>query len=324
MIHFAWPWMLLLLPLPWLLSRLLPPVQPQGAALFLPFAASVAGDTRPAIRTLPRARSVLFVLVWLLLLAAATRPQWLGDPQPVPSTGRRLLLAVDVSGSMASEDMAGGMSRLQVVQQVAGDFIRRRHGDRVGLILFGTRPYLQAPLTADLDTVGQFLDQAMVGVAGSQTAIGDAIGLAIKRLRDEDSQSGKQGSGETVLILLTDGSNTTGAMPPEQAAKLAAAAGLRIYTIGVGSSGDDMFGMAGGGDLDEDTLKGIAQATGGEYFRATDASGLQQVYARIDKMEPSAGREQWYRPSDEWFFWPLGLALLLSLPAVTWRASVWK
>lgn len=319
MIHFAWPWVLLLLPLPWLVSRRLPPARPQGAALFLPFAASVAGDSSPALRSVPRLRMVLFVLVWLLLLAAAARPQWLGDPQPVPSTGRRLLLAVDVSGSMAAGDMAGGYSRLQVVQKVAGDFIRHRHGDRVGLILFGTRPYLQAPLTADLDTVEAFLYQAVVGVAGTQTAIGDAIGLAIKRLRDE----GDKAKGETVLILLTDGSNTAGAMPPEQAAKLAAAAGLRIYTIGVGASEETgFFGMAGGSDLDEDTLKAIAEATGGEYFRATDASTLQQVYARIDEMEPSAGREQWYRPSDEWFFWPLGLALLLSMPAVTWR-QVW-
>ena len=320
MIHFAWPWMLLFLPLPWIISRLLPPVRPQGAALFLPFAASLGGASTPAIRTLPRVRTMLFVLVWLLLIAAAARPQWLGDPQPVPSTGRRLLLAVDVSGSMATEDMAGGYSRLQVVQKVAGDFIKGRHGDRVGLILFGTRPYLQAPLTADLGTVESFLYQAVVGVAGTQTAIGDAIGLAIKRLRDE----GDKAKGETVLILLTDGSNTAGAMPPEQAAKLAAAAGLRIYTIGVGASeAPGFFGMGGGSDLDEDTLKGIAQATGGAYFRATDASALQQVYARIDKMEPSAGREQWYRPSDEWFFWPLGLALLLSLPAVTWREPAW-
>jgi Ca-activated chloride channel family protein len=320
MIHFAWPWMLLLLPLPWLVSRRLPPARPQGAALFLPFAASVAGDSSPALRSVPRLRMVLFVLVWLLLLGAAARPQWLGDPQPVPSTGRRLLLAVDVSGSMAAGDMAGGYSRLQVVQKVAGDFIRHRHGDRVGLILFGSRPYLQAPLTADLGTVEAFLYQAVVGVAGTQTAIGDAIGLAIKRLRDE----GDKAKGETVLILLTDGSNTAGAMPPEQAAKLAAAAGLRIYTIGVGASEEPgFFGMAGGSDLDEDTLKAIAEATGGEYFRATDASALQQVYARIDKMEPSAGREQWYRPSDEWFYWPLGLALLLSFPAVTWREPAW-
>jgi Ca-activated chloride channel family protein len=325
MINFAWPWMLLFLPLPWLLARLLPPARPQGAALFLPFAASLAGASAPAVRAPPRLRRVLFALVWLFLLAAAARPQWLGDPQALPSSGRRLLLAVDVSGSMATQDMAGGYNRLQVVQKVAGDFIRGRHGDRVGLILFGTRPYLQAPLSADLGTVGEFLRQAVVGVAGAETAIGDAIGLAIKRLREEGDDPGGKPGGETVLILLTDGSNTAGAMPPQQAAELAAAAGLRIYTIGVGSDAQPgFFGIGGGSDLDEDTLKGIARATGGEYFRASDAGTLEQVYARIDRLEPSAGRAQWYRPSDEWFYWPLGLALLFSLPTAAWREPPWK
>jgi Ca-activated chloride channel homolog len=322
MIHVAWPWMALLLPLPWLLARLLPPAEPRGAALFLPFAAGVAADAAPAARTLARPRRLLFALVWGLLVVAAVRPQWLGEPRPVPTTGRRLLLAVDVSGSMASQDMAGDLSRLQVVQRVAGEFIRHRRGDRVGLILFGTRPYLQAPLTTDLDTVDRFLQEAVVGVAGRQTAIGDAIGLALKRLRQEPARDAK---GETVLILLTDGSNTAGAMPPEAAAKLAAAAGLRIYTIGVGAEpGTGFFGLGGGdSDLDESTLKAIARVTGGEYFRADDAEALQQVYARIDRLEPSAGRDQWYRPSDEWFVWPLALALLLSLPAVAWRGRPW-
>jgi Ca-activated chloride channel homolog len=312
--------MFLLLPLPWLLGRLLPPARPQGAVLFLPFAAAVAMDAKPTARALPRGRQLLFALVWLALVAAAARPQWLGNPQEVPTTGRRLLLAVDVSGSMANQDMANGYNRLQVVQRVAGEFIRQRHGDRVGLILFGSRPYLQAPLTGDLTTVDEFLHQAVVGVAGTATALGDAIGLAIKRLREDANQSG--GKGEEVLILLTDGSNTAGAMPPEQAAKLAAAAGLRIYTIGVGSAGGGFFG--GGSDLDEDTLKAIAKATSGEYFRAADAGTLQQVYTRIDRLEPSAGRSQWYRPSEEWFAWPLGLALLLSLPAVSWQGRAWR
>ncbi len=323
MIHVAWPWMLLCLPLPWLLARRLPPAQPQGAALFLPFAATVADAASAAGLSLPRPRKGLFALVWLLLVLAAIRPQWLGDPEPVASTGRRLLLAVDVSGSMASQDMAGGATRLQVVQQVAGDFIRRRHGDQVGLILFGTRPYLQAPLTPDLDTVGQFLDEAMIGVAGTQTAIGDAIGLAIKRLRQDPVRSGRKG--DTVLILLTDGSSNAGEMPPVEAAKMAARAGLRIYTIGVGAAAQDgFFGLAGNSDLDEDTLKSIARITGGEYFRATDAAALEQVYARIDRLEPSAARQQWYRPRDEWFAWPLGLALLLSLPAVIWSGRSWR
>jgi Ca-activated chloride channel family protein len=321
MIHVAWPWLLLCLPLPWLLARWLPPAQPHGAGLFLPFAATLDPGSTPAERRLPRLRKWLFALVWLLLVLAAIRPQWLGDPQPVPSTGRRLLLAVDVSGSMATQDMAGGATRLQVVQKVAGDFIQRRHGDQVGLILFGTRPYLQAPLTNDLDTVDQFLNEAMIGVAGTQTAIGDAIGLAIKRLRDDKTGH----KGDTVLILLTDGSNDAGIMPPDEAAKMAAAAGLRIYTIGVGAASEaGFFGFGGGNtDLDEDTLKQIAKITSGEYFRATDLNDLERVYARIDQLEPSAGRKQWYRPRDEWFQWPLGLALLLSLPAVLWSGRRW-
>ncbi len=153
MIHVAWPWMLLALPLPWLLDRFLPTVKAQGDALFLPFAASVSADATPGPRARSPGRRLLFALVWLLLVAAAVRPQWLDEPLPVPTTGRRLLLAVDVSGSMATPDMAGDASRLDVVQAVAGDFISRRHGDQVGLILFGTRPYLQAPVTADLITV---------------------------------------------------------------------------------------------------------------------------------------------------------------------------
>jgi Ca-activated chloride channel family protein len=323
MIHIEWPWMLLCLPLPWLLAHWLPPAPPHGTALFLPFAGTLASHSTPLEHTLPRLRRLLFTLVWLLLVLAAVRPQWLGDPQPVPTTGRRLLLAIDVSGSMATPDMANGTSRLQVVQNVAGEFLRRRHGDQVGLILFGSQPYLQAPLTTDLDTVDRFLDEAMIGVAGMQTAIGDAIGLAIKRLRDNPDQNGHKG--DTVLILLTDGSSNAGVMPPEEAAKMAAESGLHIYTIGVGAKGQQgFFGLSSGNDdLDEDTLKVIAQTTGGKYFRATDVNSLEQAYARIDLLEPSAARQQWYRPRDEWFAWPLSLALLLSLPAVIWSGRRW-
>ena len=320
MIHVDWPWMLLFLPLPWLLARWLPPAGPRSAALFLPFAEVVAAGSAPHRRGMSRPRRLLFALIWLLLVLAAIRPQWLGNPLPTPTTGRRLLLAVDVSGSMATQDMAGNATRLQVVQKVAGDFIRHRHGDQVGLILFGTRPYLQAPLTTDLATVDRFLDEAMVGVAGTRTAIGDAIGLAIKRLRKNNTHH----KGDTVLILLTDGRNDAGVMSPIQAAKMAAADGLRIYTIGVGSNAQPgFFSMGGNSDLDVATLKHIAAITGGEYFRATDADSLEKVYARINELEPSAGRQQWYRPRDEWFPWPLGLALLLSLPAVLMGGRRW-
>ncbi|OIQ72581.1 von Willebrand factor type A domain protein [mine drainage metagenome] len=318
MMHIAWPWMALLLPLPWLGARFLAPAQPQGGALFLPFAASVATGALPVQARHSRRRVLLFALVWLLLLAAAMRPQWLGQAQPVSSTGRHLMLAVDVSGSMATQDMAGGASRLQVVQAVAGEFIAHRRGDQVGLILFGTRPYLQAPLTPDLATVGEFLRESVIGVAGQQTAIGDAIGLAIKRINDQRTQAAAKG--EMVLILLTDGGNDAGLMDPVQAAKMAAGAGLRIYTIGVGAAVQQgLLGTAGNTDLDEATLKTIAKITGGAYFRATDATALQEVYARIDKLEPGAGPTQWYRPRSEWFAWPLALALLLSVPLALMR-----
>ena len=325
MIHLAWPWMALLLPLPWLRYVLSSPAQPRGTALFMPMAASLAGaDARPTSRSAGYGRFV-FAAIWVLLVAAAMRPQWLGDPVPIPTTGRRLMLAVDVSGSMASEDMAGGATRLRVVQSVAGRFIDSRRGDRVGLILFGTQPYLQAPLTSDLATVHRFLNEAVVGVAGTETAIGDAIGLAIKRLRAETPENGtdKAGAGQpaapgqTVLILLTDGENDAGAMPPLEAARLAAQSGLRIYTIGVGAAPESGFFAMGGGnsDLDEDTLKAIAKETGGRYFRATDAAALQDVYREINRLEPAKGTQQWLRPADEWFTWPLTAALLLSVPA---------
>jgi Ca-activated chloride channel family protein len=324
MIHFAWPWLALLLPLPLLRYTLSSPAEPRGPTVFVPIAASLGTQSAHIPAASRRARWIL-AAIWLLLIAAAMRPQWLGEPQPVPTTGRRLMLAIDVSGSMATEDMVGGASRLQVVQNVAGRFIDGRHGDRVGLILFGTEPYLQAPLTADLATVHRFLDEAVVGVAGTETAIGDAIGLAIKRLRAENVTGHTTAARQTVLVLLTDGENDAGAMPPLEAARLAAQAGLRIYTIGVGAAPDSgVFGMGGGNtDLDEDTLRVIAKTTGGEYFRATDASALQAVYRQIDRLEPAEGTQQWLRPAEEWFTWPLALALLLSVPAAWIGGRTW-
>ena len=316
MIHLAWPWMALLLPLPWLLYLWRQPAEPRGSTVFVPMAMTLTpGSTDISVAS--KTGRWIFAAIWLLLVVAAMRPQWLGEPQPVPTTGRRLMLAIDVSGSMATQDMAGGASRLRVVQEVAGRFIDGRHGDRVGLILFGTQPYLQAPLTADLNTVHRFLNEAVIGVAGTETAIGDAIGLAIKRLRAEADAGQAAAPGQTVLVLLTDGGNDAGAMPPLEAAKLAAQNGLRIYTIGVGAApGSGFFGMGGGNtDLDEDTLKDIARITGAEYFRATDIDALQGVYRQIDKLEPAAGTQQWLRPADEWFNWPLTAALLLSVPA---------
>jgi Ca-activated chloride channel family protein len=301
------------------LLRIRRAAQPGGAALYLPFAASVAAPTTAA--TLPRGVLALLGAVWGLLVLAAMRPQWLGQPLPVPTSGRQIMLAIDCSGSMASQDM-GGASRLEIVQIVGGRFIERRRGDQIGLILFGSRPYLQAPLTTDIATVRQFLDEAVVGVAGPQTAIGDAIGLAIKELRERERTGGAP-MHQSVLILLTDGGNDAGVMPPLEAARLAAQTGLRIFTIGVGAAEEQsLFGFTSGNtDLDVGLLQKIASITGGEFFRATNPQALQAVYRRINQLEPTAGNKQWLRPADEWFSWPLGLALLLSVPAVLLMAE---
>ncbi len=317
MIQLAWPWLLLSLPLPWLLRRWWPPAPDRGgSALFAPFAIGLpAGATPRGTRPL-RWRQWLAVLAWLCLLLAGARPQWLGDPVSLPQSGRNLLLAIDVSGSMETPDLTldgSQATRLDVVRQVAGEFIERRAGDRVGLILFGTQAYLQAPLTFDHITVHHFLDEAVIGVAGRETAIGDAIGLAVKRLRTAPG-------GEAVLVLLTDGQNTAGAVPPRQAAQLAAQSGLRIYTIGIGADQMRVQGPFGirqtinpSADLDEDTLQAIAEATGGRYFRARDLADLEAVYARLDELEPIEGSSHVVRPVSALYSWPLGVALLLSL-----------
>jgi Ca-activated chloride channel homolog len=324
MIHFAWPWVALLAPLPLIHYRLRSAAAAGGAALFLPFLGSIGSPAGTLARTGKGSR-ILFAALWLLVILAAVRPQWLGEPLPVTTSGRKVLLAVDVSGSMATPDMGGAETRLQVVQEVAGRFVDGRQGDQLGLILFGTQPYLQAPLTPDLSTVHRFLDEAIVGVAGSETAIGDAIGLAIKRLRASDrNASAADSSKQTVLILLTDGESNAGALPPIEAANLAAQAGLRIYTIGVGAIPQSgFFASPGNTDLDEDTLKAVAKATGGEYFRAADADTLQAVYRQIDKLEPAAAHDQWLRPTHEWFTVPLALALVLSVAGACLGALGW-
>ena len=228
-------------------------------------------------------------------------------------SGRDLMLAVDFSGSMKAEDFELGgnnVDRLTALKAVAATFIERRQGDRIGLILFGDKPYIQVPLTFDYITVNQLLDEAFIGLAGEKTAIGDAIGLAIKRLK---KQPGKQ----KVLILLTDGANTAGAITPEKGAELAQQAGLKIYTIGIGSDAMEVGSFIfkrivnPSSELDETMLKYLAETTGGKYFRAHDTKELVQIYAQLDKMEPTEKEKKVYRPISSLYFWPLGLALLI-------------
>jgi len=312
----ALPWLLLLAPLPWLL-RLLMPASPSGdlQALRVPWFSAVTGGKAGWMRR--PLLALVAAVVWLLLVLAASQPQWVGEIESLPVTGRDLLLAVDISGSMDTQDMVlnkTAVNRLKVVKKVAGEFIQRRHGDRVGLILFGSRAYLQTPLTFDTETTATLLEESEIGLAGRETAIGDAIGLAVKRLRDD-------AAAERVLILLTDGANTSGEVQPLQAAEFAARDGLTVYTVGVGADEmmvQDFFGsrvVNPSADLDEDTLQAIAEHTGGRYFRARDAKSLEKIYEILDELEPVESDVETIRPVDELFYWPLGVAYILALLA---------
>ncbi|EXF47438.1 von Willebrand factor type A domain-containing protein [Pseudomonas sp. BAY1663] len=325
MFELAWPWVFLLLPLPWLLRGLLPAADSGEAALkvsFLDELQSLSG--RRARVALPAWRQQLpYLTVWLLLLFAAARPQWLGEPLPLPVSGRDLLVAVDVSGSMDYPDMHWDdeeITRLELVKRLLGDFIEQRHGDRVGLILFGSKAYLQAPLTFDRRTVRIWLDEALVGIAGSNTAIGDAIGLAVKRLRERPADS-------RVLVLVTDGANNGGEIEPLLAATLAAEEGVRIHTIGIGADAEEggvlsRFGFNPGLELDEPTLRAIAERTGGEYFRARTSAELEAIGETLDRLEPAAQQPTQARLAEALYVWPLAAALLISLLLVA--TNLWS
>jgi len=315
MIEFGLPWVFLLLPLPALVWWLLPPAPERGGGMRIPFYGQLQGLAGPTAGAGSWKSTLVLsakALAWALLVAAAAQPRWMGAAQTVSTEGRDLMLALDLSGSMATEDFTvrgRPIDRFSVVRAVARQFTLDREGDRVGLVLFGTRAFLQAPVTPDLETVAKLLEESEVGLAGEETAIGDAIGLAVKHLRERPAE-------QRVLLLLSDGENNAGRLDPGKAAALARDAGIRIYTIGVGAdSGVARFGQTlapGRGDLDETTLRALADATGGTYFRANDTESLLHVYAAIDKLEPTAGESTTVRPMRVLFYWPLAASLALT------------
>ena len=314
-LQIQWPWVLLLLPLPFILRLVLPRASMSNeAALRIPDTEdfeTVAGSSITMSRS--RWPLLIYTLAWLCLLTAASRPQWIGEPIELPVSGRDLMLAIDLSGSMGQnlDHQFRRVTKLQATKAVAGEFIEKRVGDRIGLILFGDQAYVQAPLTFDRATVRTLLVESFTGLAGDMTAIGDAIGLAVKRL-------GKTSNEDRVLILLTDGVSNAGEIKPEKAAELAANKGMKIYTIGVGNRLRS--------DLNEASLKRVAEITGGRYFRAHNVSELQQIYALLDRLEPVERDTQSYRPTWSLFYWPLTIALmlasLLALPAI--MQSLWR
>ncbi|HEX5126980.1 MAG TPA: VWA domain-containing protein [Rhodocyclaceae bacterium] len=328
MIGFEWPWLFLALPLPLFVRYMLrPAVAVEEAALRVPSIDPfvISGNSRPGKSGRRIWRLFFAGLAWAFLVCAAARPVWIGDPVELPVSGRELMLAVDLSGSMQTEDFVINhkqVTRLEAIKSIAGDFIERRVGDRIGLILFGSQAYVQTPLTFDRKTVNTLLQESAIGLAGEETAIGDAIGLATKRLRQNPQ-------GNKVLILLTDGASNTGEIEPLKAAQLAAKEGLTIYTIGIGADemeAPTMFGMQRvnpSSDLDEKTLTGIADATGGRYFRARDTEQLNEIYTELDKLQPVNQEKQTFRPRQTLFYWPLSLSVLLAASLLllkVWRA----
>jgi len=322
MIQWIWPWMLVLAPLPWLVRRFTPPARSQEPALRAPFfdewrqlSESRQGPGRTSGTTVPL---LSLWLLWLLLLVAAARPVWIGEPVELPNSGRDLMLAVDISGSMRIEDMQLGqvmVRRIDAVRQLGAEFITRRTGDRLGLILFGSNAYVQSPLSFDTATVKRFLLEAQIGFAGQETAIGDAIGLAVKRLRERPAEN-------RVLILLTDGQDTASSVQPLDAARLAADLGIRIYSIGIGADEMTLPGLFGSSfgsrqvnpsaELDEAGLQEIAKVTGGQYFRARNPQELANIYHLLDQLEPVEQATATYRPRQALGYLPLLLALLIS------------
>ena len=314
MLQLLWPWMLAAVAAPLLVARLVPRApDAAGAPIRVPFFDEALAWSSHAAVAGWRIRRAVAVFAWCALVLAAARPQWVGDPVSLPVHGRDLMLALDLSGSMREQDMksrTGFEARIDVVKRVAGDFVARRTGDRVGLILFGTRPYLQAPFTLDLATVSKMISETVLGLAGEQTAIGDAIGLAVKRLREREMD-------KRVLVLLTDGADTASHVDPLAAARFAAEEGITIYAVGVGAdeeAASRWFGtrrMLTRSALDESTLRTIAAMTGGRYFRARDTVELEEIYRLIDELEPVGGDDEVFRPTRDLFHWPLGLSAAL-------------
>lgn len=311
MLSLAYPWLLVLLPAPWLLKRWLPEYHQPRPALRVPFMhrlAEASGQVPgpgSAVLTGHGGQKLLLLVVWSLLIVALARPQLLEEPIVEERSLRDMLLLVDLSGSMEiadfTDDQGNQVDRLTVVKQVLTDFLGQRQGDRIGLIFFGSAPFVQAPFSDDLDTLQALLDEAIVGMAGPKTVIGDALGLALNLFEEREVE-------ERVVILLTDGNDTGSVIPPDQAAQIAHDEGVIIHVVGVGSTT-----VEGEQPLDEKTLKSIASVSGGEYFRAEDQQGLESVYETLDQLTPKKVEGRSYRPRRELYYWPLGVAMILFL-----------
>jgi Ca-activated chloride channel family protein len=305
------PW-LLLLPLPLLMMWLWPAYRERLVTVRLPFLDRLARltgqstEASPDTAATPRGQRLLSWLVWILIVTALARPQWLEEPITRTEPARDLLIAVDLSGSMETEDFTDvdgrQVDRLTAVKAVLRDFLARREDDRIALIVFGSAAFVQLPFTADKAAVQQMLDETRVRMAGPKTMLGDAIGLAITLFERSEVP-------ERLMILLTDGNDTGSQVPPVRAAEIARDRDVVIHTIGVGDptrAGEEEA-------LDEAVLKNVATTTGGSYFHAADRDELEQIYARMDELAPRKVETLSHQPRRDLFYWPVGAALLLTL-----------
>jgi Ca-activated chloride channel family protein len=312
-LEFAHLWAFLLLPLPLLVWWLAPPQRERVSAMRVPFfeqiAAAAGSEARAGAVVMRRRRlqMITAILAWALLVAGLAKPEWVGEPIVRTEAARDIMLALDLSGSMDYVDFPGekgtDVSRFAAVQRVVDRFVAERESDRVGLIVFGTRAYLQLPFTRDLDTARALVDLMEVGMAGPKTALGDSIGLAINAFESSEVD-------DRLLILLTDGNDTASKMTPINAADIANLNGVEIYTIGIGNTeatGEDR--------VDFETLAAIARRTGGEFFNAESELALESIYRRIDETAVADVRAQSWRPRESLVHWPAGLAVMLVLTA---------
>jgi Ca-activated chloride channel homolog len=325
---FHWPWAALLLPLPLLVPWLWPPrpdktqeehLEGQRQTLLHPRLDALQAAyqaRRPRLAIGGWVHKSILALLWIGLVAALMRPEWLTPYTEISSPGYDLMLAVDASHSMDALDfsVAGRqVTRMQVVKGVMGRFVESREGDRIGFILFGSQAFVLSPLTLDRHAVGQLLDGVVAGIAGQGTALGDAIALGVKKLRERPPQS-------RVMILIADGDNSAGGFAPGEAARLARAAGVRIYVIGVGSTQaqipiaeDGIIKYRDDLTMNETALEEIAAITGGAFFRATDTRALEEISQRIGQLEKTQAQARTALIPQPLFRWPLGLALLAAL-----------
>ncbi len=323
--QFTWFWLIILLPLPWLVWRFFPTKEDKNStqeqaetALLHPDLERLQyafSDAKEGMYHSDRLCKMLWLLLWLSLIITAMRPEYLQEHKEVKNPGRDLMLAVDISRSMLALDFMVRdryVNRMAVVKGVLDKFIAQRENDRIGLILFADSAYLQSPLTYDKSVIRNMLEKIVPRIAGDATAIGDAIGLAVKKLRDRPATS-------RIVILLTDGENTAGNLAPQDAIQLADKYNIRIYTIGVGSSGNVPFPQDDGSismekmPIDEALLKNIADTTRGAYFRASDKQTLEGIYQQINALEHSKAETKIVFIPTPLYRWPLSVALFILL-----------